>query len=260
MTFRADYPGAIVVEAKNYGYIVNNNPKGFVYHTPEEDADDDPQTPGYLAGTTRNASYTYFVSFLGFVFQLVPERHGAYANAVVAKPYPSWANPTLPPPADNLNLQCISISFEGHAATIHRTMVRGGSQWNAGVALVAHRAKRLRINPDNWARHADVSIARSDPGSLDLVTFTLDVKAKMEDSMPLDNETKDYFAGLMRGVVLALGTGQMNGAMRRGDPDWTPPKDLLDVLNAIAGIQAGSGLTEEETVEAVKKAGREGTD
>jgi len=26
MTFRADYPGAIVVEAKNYGYIVNNNP------------------------------------------------------------------------------------------------------------------------------------------------------------------------------------------------------------------------------------------
>ena len=71
MTFRADYPPAIVVEAANFGYIVNNNPKGGVYHTPEEDADDDPQTPGYLAGTTRDASYTYFVSYLGFVFQLV---------------------------------------------------------------------------------------------------------------------------------------------------------------------------------------------
>ena len=50
MTFRSDYPGAIVVEAKNYGYIINNNPKGFVYHTPEEDADDDPQTPGISLG------------------------------------------------------------------------------------------------------------------------------------------------------------------------------------------------------------------
>lgn len=183
MTFRADYPSAIVVEAAQYGYIVNNNPKGFVYHTPEELADDDPQTPGYLAGTTRDASYTYFVSFLGFVFQLVPERHGAYANAVIGKPYPTWASPTLPPPANNLNLQCISVSFEGHAATIHRTMVRGQSQWNAGVDLVAHRAKSLRISPDNWARHADVSVARSDPGSLDLVAFTLDVKAKMEGEM-----------------------------------------------------------------------------
>ncbi len=180
MTFRADYPPAIVVEAKNYGYIINNNPKGFVYHTPEEDADDDPQTPGYLANITRLASYTYFVSYLGFVFQFVPERHGAYANGIVDKGYPSWAQPNLPPPAGNLNLQCISISFEGHAATIHRTMVRGRSQWNAGVDLVAHRAKRLRISPDNWTRHADVYTQRSDPGSLDLVQFTLDVKAKMQ--------------------------------------------------------------------------------
>ena len=116
----------------------------------------------------------------------MPERHGAYANAVIGKPYPSWAEPNLPPPADNLTFQSLSISFEGHAATIHRTMVRGGPQWNAGVALVAHRAKRLRINPDNWARHADVSIARRDPGSLDLVAFTLDVKAKLEDNMTND--------------------------------------------------------------------------
>ena len=184
------------MEAKNYGYIINNNPKGFVYHTPEEAADDDPQTPGYLANTTRNASYTYFVSFLGFVFQLVPERHGVYANFVNGKPYPSWAEPNLPPPADNLNLQSISISFEGHAASIHRTMVRGQSQWNAGVNLVAHRAKTLRISPDNWARHADVSIARSDPGSLDLVTFTLDVKEKMQPQQE-DNVTDEEVKQIM---------------------------------------------------------------
>ena len=121
----------------------------------------------------------------------MPERHGAYANVVVNKPYPTWAEPNLLSPADNLNLQCISISFEGHAATIHRTMVRGGPQWIAGVNLVAHRSKVLRISPDNWARHADVSIARSDPGSLDLVQFTLDVKAKMQPQQEDDMLTDD---------------------------------------------------------------------
>ena len=188
MTFKADYPGAIVVEAANYGYKTKNHPKGFVYHTPEEKADDDPQTPGYLAGTTRNASYTYFVSYLGFVFQLVPEIEGAYANFVNGKPYPSWANPAI-----NLNLQSISISFEGYAATVHLTMSRGKSQWNAGVALVAHRAKALSINPDNWVGHKDVSIARSDPGRLNLAAFTQDVKAKMkgEDEV-LTQEDKQW--------------------------------------------------------------------
>ena len=112
---------------------------------------------------------------------------------------------------------------------------------------------------------------------------------------------RDVDAGLARGIVQAIGTGAMSGAMRLGDATWKPPKDLRDViaaikpqtqaainayggkfrqwcreaivstgikipdahnaiLAAITGIQAGSGLTEEETVEAVKKANREGTD
>ncbi|KKL03695.1 hypothetical protein LCGC14_2623530, partial [marine sediment metagenome] len=82
-----------------------------------------------------------------------------------------------------------------------------------------------------------------------------------EDDMSLDNKDKEYLAGLMRGVVLALGTGQMNSAMRQGDAEWEPPKDLLDVLNAIGGIPSGpsGGLTEEEAKEAAKQAAREGT-
>ena len=245
MVFRADYPGAIVVEAANFGYIINNNPKGFVYHCPEEDADDDPQTPRYLAGTTRNASYTYFVSFLGFVFQLVPERHGAYANAVIGKPYPSWAEPSLPPPADNLNLQSLSISFEGHAATIHRTMVRGRSQWNASVNLVAHRAKRLRISPDNWARHADVSIARSDPGSLDLVAFTLDVKAKLEEDMALTAEDHATVRKIVENMKFSAGSVR-----------WTPQQwfDKVAELQGRLAAAEGSpgGYTDADAVKAVK--------
>lgn len=193
-----------MVEAANYGYAIKNVPRGFVYHTPEEIADDDPQTPGYLAGTTVDASYTYFDSYLGFIFQLVPEHEGAYANYVNGKPYPSWANPNV-----NLNLQGISISFEGMAATIHKTMKRGGPQWTAGVDLVAHRAQARNISPDNWARHADVSIVRTDPGSLDLVAFTLDVKAKMEEDMAKFIQYKTAIAVLEGGVKWVVSPGSL---------------------------------------------------
>ena len=93
-------------------------------------------------------------------------------------------------------------------------------------------------------------------------------------------------AQLARGIVLAIGTGQMNTPIRRGT-SWTPPIDLRDlmpkgnirqlcreaivsvgikipdvhnaILAAIAGIKAGSGLTADQTVEAVKRANKEGT-
>jgi len=253
MTFRSDYPGAIVVEAANYGYIVNNNPKGFVYHTPEEDADADPQTPGYLAGTTRNASYTYFVSYLGFVFQLVPERHGAYANVVVGKPWPTWAEQYLPPPAGNLNLQCISISFEGRSATVHRTMVRGQAQWNAGVDLVAHRAKRLRISPDNWARHADVSVLRGDPGSLDLVTFTLDVKAKMEDDMALSQADKAEFNKLFKQAINEVGfSSEKDGTATSGAHSLVSWTEIFRAHKDDAAKHGSGGYTDAQAVKAVK--------
>lgn len=171
---RADYPGALVVEAANYGYAAFNHPKGFCFHTPEEIADDDPQTPDYLAGTTRLASYHYFVSYLGFVFQLVPEYEGAYANYVTGKPYPSWADSTV-----NLNLQTISVSFEGMAATIHQTMPRGGPQWKAGVELVRHRSKALGIS--EWTRHMDVSDQRGDTGQLNVAAFMADVEDNMDE-------------------------------------------------------------------------------
>lgn len=178
MSFVADYAGAVVVEAANYGYGVPNRPKTVCFHCPEEVADDDPQTPGYLAGTTREASYTYFVSSgLALVFQLVPEGEGAYANCLNGKPEPAWSDGT------NLNLQTLSVSFEGMAATIHLTMPRGCPQWRAGVALVADRAKALGLNIDWAIQHKDVSRQRSDCGQFDQTAFIADVRAKMEGKM-----------------------------------------------------------------------------
>lgn len=171
-----------MVEAANYGYATKNRSRTWGFHTPEEESDDDPQTPMYLARTKRNASYTYFVSTLGFIFQLVPESEGAYAHALNGKPEPAWSDGT------NLNLQSFSLSFEGYAATIHQTMPRGDPQWNAAVDLVAHRTKALDLNLDIAFQHKDVSVQRSDCGQWDQAAFIADVKTKMqsteEEDMP----------------------------------------------------------------------------
>lgn len=252
-SWTVDYPGAIQVEAANYGYSTKNNPKGFVYHTPEEKADDDPQTPRYLAGTTKLASYHYFVSYLGFVFQLVPESEGAYANYVTAgKTYPIWSSSSI-----NLNLQSLSISFEGEAHNIHLTMPRGSPQWKAGVELVAHRAKELNINPDNWSLHKYVSIYRNDPGSLDINTFTQDVILKIEeDDMPTLDEIQvlldkheENIRGSFRGEIIALILGNYRSGVlgpsgNRDDPDfgkWVDKmqgKHLKDVMDKLVALEA----------------------
>src|SRR3990167_8482880 len=186
MAFSGDYPGAIVVQARNYGYIVNgkhltNTPKAFCLHTPEEPPDNVPSTPYYFAGTDRDASTTYFVSYLGLVFHCVPELEGAYANAVEGKPYPAWADSKI-----NLNLQTLSIEIEGYAATIHQTMPRGSPQWTALVNLMAHRCKALNIPPGRTFPHKDVSIYRSDPGQLNIPLLVTDVIAALEDDMTLE--------------------------------------------------------------------------
>ena len=183
MAFQPNYPGAIVVEARNYGYVVGgqhltNNPKAWALHTPEEPPDNVPSTPYYFASPDRDASTTYFVSYLGFVFQMVPESEGAYGNAVEGKPYPVWADSKV-----NLNLQTLSVEIEGYAATIHQTMPRGSPQWKTLVNLMAHRCKALNIPPGRTFGHYAVSVYRGDPGQLNIPLLVTDVIAEMEVDM-----------------------------------------------------------------------------
>lgn len=179
VTFAADYPGAIVVPARNYGYgAAKCQPRAWCLHTPEEPADDVPSTPEYLHNTDRLASVHYFVSYHGLVFQCVPESEGPYANAVEGKPYPPWAS------GRNLNLETLSIEIEGKAATIAQTMPRGSPQWRALVALMAHRCKALGFPVDRTFGHKVVSVLRSDPGNLDIAALIEDVKG--DDDMTPD--------------------------------------------------------------------------
>jgi hypothetical protein len=200
--FLPDYPGAIVVEAANYGYGTPNRPKTWGFHTPEEDADATPVTPGYLANTDRDASYTYFVSYLGFVFQLVPESEGAYGHGLEGKPEPPWSDGT------NLNLQSFSLSFEGRTATITQTMPRGSTQWKAGVDLVAHRTKALGLDLDISFQHKDVSIHRGDCGAWDQAAFIADVRAKMQEGeeLKLDAEDQQFIRNEIAAAIQPVAT------------------------------------------------------
>jgi N-acetyl-anhydromuramyl-L-alanine amidase AmpD len=184
----ADYPGAIVVEAAQYGYgLWKNHPKAWCLHTPEENPDDYPGTPYYFHNLTdRRASTHYFVSYLGLVFQCVPESEGAYANAREGIPTLfDWETPNF-----NLNLETLNVEIEGYAASIHITMPRGSPQWNALVGLMAHRCLALSIPPERTFGHYMVSKYRSDPGHLDIVQLILDVKERMEEDMTPEQDAR----------------------------------------------------------------------
>ena len=71
---------------------------------------------------------------------------------------------------------------------------------------------------------------------------------ELEDGM--NDKDWERMAGLLRGVVWAVTDGQMSTGLKKGDPEWAPKRDLGDVMNAIAGIQAGSGATDAQ-IEAV---------
>jgi len=260
VTFLADYPGAIVVQARNYGYVVGgkhllNNPKAWALHTPEEPPDNVPSTPYYFASTDRDASTTYFVSYLGFVFQMVPESEGAYGNAVEGKPYPAWADSTV-----NLNLQTLSVEIEGYAATIHQTMPRGSAQWRALVNLMAHRCRALNIPPGRTFGHYAVSVYRSDPGQLNIPLLVSDVIAALQpapEEEEMTPEERAEFNALKDRVDAIVNSGGALTLQQIQDNIVLNPEGHITVtpwlVNEIAKrLPAASGYTDAQAVKAVK--------
>ena len=195
-TWRVDYPSAIQVQAANYGYRVRNNPKAWCLHTPEELADSTPSTPYYFHNTTRNSSTHYFVAWTGFVFQMVPESEGAYANARNTGTRFSWET------IANLNLQTINVEIEGYARNITQTMPRGGIQWNSLIRLLAHRCNGLGFPIERTFGHKQVSSWRSDPGALRLDWIVQDVnkilQGEGEEDMPLSNDDLKKIAQIIK--------------------------------------------------------------
>ena len=198
--FTPDIPGAIVVQAHEHNIRPGvNHPKVLVLHTPEEEADATEVTPNYFARSNlpRRASTHYYASGGmgtfgdGDLYQMVPEDQGAIANGVttqaylnsigrsnlVGKEYPADTDPSV-----SLNLQSLSIEIEGRAITIHRTMPQGSLQWRTVVKWVAECARRHKIPLDraHVLGHYDVSVYRTDPGSLDLHKIIEDAREELD--------------------------------------------------------------------------------
>lgn len=198
--FQPDIPGAIVVPAHEHNIRPGvNHPKVLVLHTPEEEADAIEVTPNYFARSLlpRRASTHYYASGGvgtwgdGALYQMVPENQGAIANGVttqaylnsigrgnlLGKEYPAGTDPTV-----SLNLQSLSIETEGRAITIHRTMPRGSLQWRTVVKWVAECARRHEIPLDraHVIGHYDVSVYRTDPGTLDLHKIIEDAREELD--------------------------------------------------------------------------------
>lgn len=163
VSFTADYPGAIVVPAHFSNWRkYPNTPKGFVLHTPEEDADNIEVTPYYFQTPNLDASTHYYGDSDGDIYQMVEERWSPIANGVIGKPWPKWADPSY-----NLNSQTLNIEIEGRAATIGQTMPVGGPQFNALVRWIKHRATKygIPLDRDHVIGHYQVANNRSDPGA-----------------------------------------------------------------------------------------------
>ena len=197
---KPDYPGAIWYPAhpSNWGYRdaagrdFRNIPAAWVFHTPEEPADNYPSTPYYFGQPNRVASTTYFDSYLGFIWQCVEEQYGAYGNALIGKPMPSIFAPGL-----NLNLQTLSVEVEGCRATIMQTM--NERQWMALVNLIRARSPLYGIPLDrqHLLGHYEVASNRSDPGPEFMAELVRRVQVEGDD-MFTDQDRADLKEVLSR--------------------------------------------------------------
>lgn len=167
MSFQADYPDAIVFPSHQSNYYlpenhggIENHPRAFILHTPEEPWDDNESTPNYFAAPNRQASTHYYMDSDGDVYQLVPERCAAIANGLWGKPLPSWALPS------SLNWQTLSVEIEGYASQIQNTLIPYQPQFNGLVKLIRHRCTVWNIPIDriHIMGHYQLSVDRTDPG------------------------------------------------------------------------------------------------
>jgi hypothetical protein len=184
------------------GYRPRLRAAALVWHTPEEAVDDNEQTPRWFANPAAGASTDAYADSDGDLYMMVGDVDSPFANGVTAAQRhwkgawgqrPPWATPGL-----SLNSQTRSIEIEGRAATMHRTFIRGGSQWKTVVAWSVFWVVRDRILVDreHLVGHEEFASHKRDPG----LTFGFPIDDLVED---VDRATR---------AVPPLGAGD---AMRR---------------------------------------------
>lgn len=159
----------------NYGgYGASNEPRALVLHTPEEDADDNEVTPRWFQNPDAHASTHYYADSDGDLYQMVPDKEGAYAQGVKTSQrtwkgqpgkYPPWAVGV------SNNLRALSIEIEGRA----KTFKWGPRQRQTVVAWIAYKANQYKIPLDRThiVGHEELASHKRDPG-IAYGTFDID--------------------------------------------------------------------------------------
>jgi len=157
-------------------YGMKNNILALFYHTPEESADNIEVTPNFFRQDPKiNGSVGgthYYSDNDGDMYQMArdyetPNAQGVRSsgsNPNVRLPRPSWWKPEY----ISYNTCGLSIEMEGRAATLHKTMIRGGDQWNSVVHWAAEKSIEYGIptDLDHHVGHGVLSTDRTDPGAL----------------------------------------------------------------------------------------------
>jgi len=141
------------------------SPIAFVWHEPQEDSDDNEQTPRYFAQyhPLTPGSTTYYSDSDGDQYQCVPLARAPVANGLKGRPMPRFNDGGPEFGAFSLNQQSHSSEVEGRSHTIHLTMTN--AQYDGCVDLAA-----LSMIMYDWPRnpkrvglaHGDLATDRSD--------------------------------------------------------------------------------------------------
>jgi N-acetyl-anhydromuramyl-L-alanine amidase AmpD len=181
----------IVAEAhtNNYGYGVENMPMALVLHTPEEDKDDNEVTPRWFQNPDAGASTHYYADDDGDLYQMVPEREGAYAQGVTDSQrhwkgdvgaYAPWAQGV------NNNLRALSIEIEGRAHNFEWTP----QQFYTVAAWIAYKAKQysIPIDREHIVGHEELALHKSDPG---IALGTFDIEELLAEARGVELESDE---------------------------------------------------------------------
>jgi len=138
---------------------------GACLHTPEERADDTETTPWYFQQANAGGSTDFYADNDGDLYQMVSLEDFSWAQGTrtweQVKPVPAYL------PSHSYNRHYVSIEIEGFAASIGRTFIPGGPQWDLVVEWCARMAWHFDFPPtrDRIVGHQELVIHKQDPGA-----------------------------------------------------------------------------------------------
>lgn len=205
---------------------VPNRPRAWCLHTPEETMDDNEATPRWFQNPVSKGSTHYYISGPeGNLYQCVEERCFAFANGLIGKPWPSWANQNT-----SLNWQTLSVEIEGFAASIHNTLTRHGGQWKRLVSLLKDGCDKYDIPQDreHIIGHYQVSNERSDPGLyFPWDALIADLNTGTENEMV--EHRHNWEATWFNGQVIGANQGPQDKYEMQARADFNLPEDAKAV-------------------------------